>query len=238
MAEKGSPDKSILSAYLNRGFDNKANRALEIYLTTHKEKAANENPIGAFVHTLIMAKLRRKAEEENVRNRENSRSLVDEFIANKQKSKLEQAELAHKLKLEEEAEKNKILDERELGKRKWEEEQTIKKHQHERELAEQKLRNKLEAEVSDKREKKIEEELKNSNALKNKIEDEKRNTIAKSFGDPLEAIEYLSNPENYEGKLEGYDPRGVHTKILGYLGGGAFKQPTKTRVKKEYKNEK
>jgi hypothetical protein len=122
-------------------------------------------------------------------------------------------------------------DRRTQAQHEWEEGQNQKKHEHERELAEQKLRDKLESETRHNKREDENEKIKNEVNQKNKIEEEKRSFIAKSFADPTEAIEFMKNPTNYEGKLESVDPRGVFSRALGMLHGTPLVQKNKLRIK-------
>jgi 2-succinyl-5-enolpyruvyl-6-hydroxy-3-cyclohexene-1-carboxylate synthase len=178
-----------------------------------------------------MKNLQRKAEEEEKQNRGKQRELLEKYSKGKMDEKIMLAELAAELEEKKRAAKNEEFDRREKGKREWEETQTKIKHAHEKEMNEVKVRREIEKEAD----RKNEEEEKGMQHVKNKISDEKRNFIAKNFSNPIEAIDYLNDPEKYEGQIEEHDNRGIIGKTLGLVAGIPFEHKTKFRIKQDGK---
>jgi hypothetical protein len=220
---------NFLSAYLNSENEKIYGKRLNNFLQT--SQGMLNTPMGTLIHTLIMKNLQRKAEEEERQNRGKQRELLEKYSKGKFDEKKMLAELAAELEEKKRAAKSEEFDRRTKSQHEWEEAQTKIKHAHEERLNAEKIRR----EIAKDEDHKNEEARKSEQAYRNKIEDEKRNIIAKNFGDPNQAIDFLNNPEKYEGKLESYDGRGFPTKIFQFMQGIPFENKTKIRAKKDEK---
>jgi hypothetical protein len=217
---------NFLSAYLNSENEKIYGKRLGNFLQT--SQGMLNTPMGTLIHTLIMKNLERKAEAEEKQNRGKQRELLEKYSKGKFDEKKMLAELAAELEEKKRAAKNEEFERRTKSQHEWEEAQTKIKHAHEEKLNEGKIRREIEKE----KDRKDEEEEKGKIAQERKIADEKRQTIAKKFNNPIEAIDYLNDPEKYEGKIEEFDPRNPIGKAMGMLAGLPFENKTKIRIKK------
>jgi hypothetical protein len=220
---------NFLSAYLNSENEKIYGKRLGNFLQT--SQGMLNTPMGTLIHTLIMKNLQRKAEEEEKQNRGKQRELLEKYTQGKFNEKKMLAELAAELEEKKRAAKNEEYDRREREKRAWEEGQTKIKHAHEEKLNEGKIRREIEKEEKNK----LDEEEKGKRSLENKIAEEKRQTTAKRFANPVDAIDFLSNPEKYEGKIEEFDPRNPIGKAMGMLAGISFDNKNKLRIIRDEK---
>jgi hypothetical protein len=227
---KNAIEHSMLGAYLSRGYQNTHNKRLDNFLKTGGHLAST--PLGALIHTMIMKSLQRKASQEDRANRSRQSLLLDEYRENKIKEKTMLQNLESELREKAEEKKSQHYNEHEKEKRAWEEEQSKIKRDHEMGIQEKKIARELAKEKRLRTQKIFDDEESSDRNRNQKIEDEKRNFATKSFANPIEAMAYMEDPDNYEGRLKNYDPRGVFSRALGMLHGTPWTNENKLRIEK------
>jgi hypothetical protein len=202
-------NNGLLSYYLQSQEETDAKDKLNRYWALMSAMGNNQNnPIGQLVHTLVLRSLMKKAQEENSRNKRNSHQLFEDYNDrqfNEQVYLKKMAEQLEERKHARELAKEDRQHARELEKEIRQHANTLKTHVHNKDV---------------------------DDVFKQKKE--ARSLIAKSFGDPMDALKYLGDPEKMKNKVKVEDVSGLFHKGIGHVreffGGDKYK-PKKTNLR-------
>ena len=200
---------SDLLNYLQSQDDNEAKNKLSFYNNLHN---STTDPIGRLVHSLVMMRLMKKANEAEKSNRIKRAQLFDEYNQKRFNEKKMLEEL--KFKLEEQKEKRELAKEDRAERRKDRRDSIS----HQRDLEKEVIREKIKESLDRQK--------------------ETRKAIIDSFiKDSPDKLEYMINPEEAEKRRETYDARGAAMKTFyGWLDSAHIKKyipEIKSRLKHE-----